>query len=87
MLKMWNPPTVIDKSKYNHAMELVHVLLCCAKKTYSIKEEEVKEAKIGGWFNKRISQMKKGVWSVAQRKTQGDETPAKGLYYPFYLVF
>ena len=76
----------LDKSKYNHAMELVHVLLCCAKKTYGIKEEEVKEAKIGGWFNNRISQIKKGVWSVEQRKAQGDETPAEGLYYPFYLV-
>ena len=73
-------------SKYNCAMELVRILLKCAKKTYAITEEEVVDAKIGGWFNNRISQIKKGVWSVDQRIAEGDSEPIEGLYLPFYLV-
>ena len=77
-----------DRSKYDCAMELVRILLKCAKKTYAIAENEVRAAKIGGWFNNRISQIKKGVWSADQRmaEREQDEKPVEGLYLPFYLV-
>ena len=75
-----------DVTRYNSAMELVQILLKCANKTYAITEKEVKDAKIGGWFNNRISQIKKGVWSVDQRIAEQNDKPVEGLYFPFYLV-
>ena len=75
-----------DASKFDCAMELVRVLLVCARKTYRITENEVVDAKIGGWFNNRLSQIRKGVWSVDQRIAEGNDEPAEGLYFPFYLV-
>ena len=65
-----------DASKFNCAMELVRVLLVCARKTYRITENEVVDAKIGGWFNNRLSQIRKGVWSVDQRIAKGNECRA-----------
>ena len=75
-----------DPAKAETALELASVLRKCAHKTYTITESEVMDAKIGGWFNNRISQIKKGVWSVDQRTVEKMQGPPQGLYLPFYLV-
>ena len=72
---------------FRESMELAQLLVTCAWKTLKITLDEVAEARIGSWFNNRIAQAKKDVWSIGGAKDRlqnGGQTV--GIYFPFYLV-
>lgn len=70
---------------YTKAMELVQLLLACSYKKYRIEQSEVTSLQIGGWFNNRLAQSKKGVWN--DNFLFGKESCKKnGLYLPFYTA-
>ena len=68
------------------SMEIVQLLLACARETYNIELSDVLEARIGGWFNNRIAQIKKGIWND-DYLVKDSNVKRDGIYLPFYLAF